>query len=152
MTTSSDIESAGYRLHPGLLAHAWVRRGLLTAAVIGAAVIWVDAMTGPFTRLLFPPAALLCLIAAAGSLWGYRHILFHFSSGLDERETALRARVYQAALGITAVSVLVVWAFIFMAARSGNGWQLKELAYLLPIGLALAPGAAAILVLPTDED
>lgn len=152
MTTSSDIEITGYRLQPGLLAHAWVRWSLLAGWLAGAAGIWWDAITGPFTRLLFPPAVFLCLTTAGVLLWGYRHILFHFAATLDERETALRARVYRAALGITAVSILVVWGCIVMAARPGNGWHLKELASLLPLALMLAPGAAAILVLPEDED
>jgi hypothetical protein len=140
-----------YRLHPGLLAHPWFRRLLLAGWLAGAVAIGWDAATGPFTRRFFPPALCLCLLAAWGLLWGYRHILFHFSAGLDEREAWLRARVYRVALGITAVAVLVVWGWTLMSARADNGWHLKEMAYLLPLALLLAPGAAAALVLPEDE-
>jgi hypothetical protein len=151
MTMPGDVETIGYRLHPGPLAHPWFRWTLLTGWLAGAAVIWWDATTGPFTGWLFLPAGLLCLSAAWLLLWGYRHILFHFSGGLDEREVGLRARVYQTALGITAVAILVVWGWTFMAAGPDNGWHLKEVAYLLPLALMLAPGAAAALVLPKDE-
>jgi hypothetical protein len=139
------------RLHPRSLAHPWFRWLLLTGWLAGAATIWWDAATGPFTRLFFPPALLLCLIAAGWLLWGYRHILFHFAGGLDEREVWLRARVYRAALGIATVAVLVVWGWTLMTARADNGWHLKEMAYLLPLALLMAPGAAAALVLPADE-
>jgi hypothetical protein len=145
------MTTPGYRLHPRLLAHRWFRWLLLAGWLAGAAVIWWDATAGPFTRLFFPPALLLCLIAAWLLLWGYRHILFHFSAELDEREAWLRARVYQVAFGITAAAILVVWAWTLMAARADNGWHLKEMAYLLPLALMLAPGAAAALVLPADE-
>jgi hypothetical protein len=63
----------------------------------------------------------------------------------------LRARVYRAALGIATVAVLVVWGWTLMTARADNGWHLKEMAYLLPLALLMAPGAAAALVLPADE-
>jgi hypothetical protein len=148
---SSDVEISEYRLHPGLLARTWFRWTLLAGWLTGAAAIWSDAVIGPFAARLFLPAGLLCLGVAGALLWGYRHILFHFATGLDERETALRARTYQTALGITAVAVLVVWGWILMAAESGNGWHLKEVAYLLPLALMLAPGAAAALTLPEDE-
>lgn len=151
ITTPSDVETTDYRLHPGLLASAWFRRTLLTGWLAGAAVICWDAATGPFTGSLFLPAGLVCLGTAATLLWGYRHILFHFATGLDERETALRARVYQTALAITAVSIVVVWSWTFRAARADNGWHLKELTYLLPLALMVAPGAAAALTLPTDD-
>jgi hypothetical protein len=146
----TDVEAPGYRLHPALLAHPWFRRLLPAGWLAGAAALWWDAATGPFTGGLFVPAALLCLATAAVLLWGYRHILFHFATGLDERETALRARVYRTALTLTAVAVLVVWVWIFLVAEAGNGWQLKEMAYLLPLALLAAPGAAAALALPED--
>jgi hypothetical protein len=34
-------------LHPGLPAHAWFRGVLLAGWLVGAAVIWWDATTGP---------------------------------------------------------------------------------------------------------
>jgi hypothetical protein len=150
MTTTTGVQTTDYRLHPGLLAHAPYRWILLIGWLAGAAAIWWDAVTGPFTGWLFPLAGLLCLGTAGALLWGYRHILVHFATGLDERETELRSRVYRAALAITAVSILVVWGWIFMAATPDNGWHLKEVAYLLPLSLILAPGAAAALVLPSD--
>jgi hypothetical protein len=151
MTMPGDVETPGYRLHPALLAYPWFRWMLLAGWLAGAAAIWWDAATGPFTGAIFVPAALLCLGIAAVLAGGYRHVLFHFATGLDERETALRAHVYRVALGITAVATLVVWGWIFMAAEAGNGWQLKEIAYLLPLTLLAAPGAAAALTLPKDE-
>ncbi|HEX8632365.1 MAG TPA: hypothetical protein VF755_29760 [Catenuloplanes sp.] len=151
MTTQDTVEPVGYRLYPRLLGHAPVRWAVLTGWLVGAAGIWVDALIGPFDGWLFLPAAFLCLACAGALLWGYRRVLFHFSTGLDEREMELRAHVYQKALGILTVFVLVVWVWILMAARQDNGWHLKEVAHLLPLTLIWAPGAAAALVLPKDE-
>jgi hypothetical protein len=140
-----------YRLQPAPLVRPWVRLGLLGGWLAGAVAIGGDAVTGPFTGRVVLPAAALCLVTAGLLLWGYRHILFHFATGLDEREAALRARVYRTAFGITAVATLLVWAWIFQAAEAGNGWQLKEIAYLFPLSLLAAPGAAAALTLPADQ-
>jgi hypothetical protein len=153
MTTAAHntVETAGYRLHPGWLAHVWFRVAVVIGWLIGAGGLWLDSVTGPFNGWLFVPGGLLCVSSAGVLLWGYRHVLFHSSTGLDERETHLRARVYQAALAIIVVFTFLAWGWIYMSANQNNGWNLKEAAYLLPLGLMLAPGAAAALVLPTDE-
>jgi hypothetical protein len=140
-----------FRLQSAPLVRPGPRLGLLGGWLAGAVAIGWDAVTGPFTLRVFGPATALCLLTSGLLLWGYRHILFHFATGLDEREAALRSRVYRTAFGITAVATLLIWAWIFQSAEAGNGWQLKETASLLPLALLAAPGAAAALTLPTDR-
>jgi hypothetical protein len=148
--------AGGTPLRPGILRHRLLRRTLAILWVAGAAVIWIDAVNGPFSALLIPGAA-LCLISGLTLRWCYRRLLVWAPddlAALDEREASQRGRTYRIAyriLGLLLLLVLFPTMFVLSGYPDG-GWRLKELAYLIPLALIWAPGAAAAFVLPADTD
>lgn len=148
--------AVGSPLHPRLLRHRPARLAIAGIWVVGAAVIGADAVTGPFSALL-PAGGALCLLSGLALRWSYRRILAWAPEdldALDEREAFERARTYRAAyrlLGLLLLLVLFPTMFV-LSGHPDGGWRLKELAYLIPLALLWAPGAAAAAVLPTDPD
>lgn len=128
-----------------------LRRAVAALWLPGAAGIAVDAITGPFTVTLFLPAVALCLASAGTLLWIHRRVLIGFADHLDERETELRARIYQAGYTIVTVVLLAICGAVTMLAREHAAWHLKEAFYLVPLTLFWVPGVAATFLMPADE-
>jgi hypothetical protein len=154
--TVLPVPTGDTSLHPGMLRHRPLRQALAILWVVGAIVIWLDAVTGPFSALLLL-GAVLCLISGITLRWCYRRILVWAPNdldALDERESSERGRTYRAAyrtLGLLLLLVLFPTMFV-LSGHPDGAWRLKELAYLIPLALIWAPGAAAAFVLPADTD